>query len=102
MSQNPQPIDFDSIHPESKQKNLQRMMEETSAAARKLPNKLSKLTRCPICVSEEISHYTEKFGYVLERCGNCFHIFCNPYPDKDQIQFYYNSPMKRFENEFFI
>ena len=101
MSDNPKTIDFDSIHPESKQKNLHQMMEESSAASRKLPNNLSKLTQCPICRSKDLKYYTEKYGYPLDKCLNCLHIFCNPYPDKNQLQLYYNSPMKAFENNFF-
>ena len=43
----------------------------------------------------------KKFEFKMDKCQSCGLIFCNPYPSKKQIYHYYNSEMKKFENDFF-
>lgn len=95
-------ITFDAIHTRKKQENLKRMMEETAAVVRTLDNDRPMLEACPICGCTDHPHFTDKFGFRLERCTDCGHLFCNPMPSRQQLEYYYNSPMKAFENEFFL
>lgn len=95
-------ITFDKIHTAKKQQLLQEMMTRTCREAVKLGNSSTKSNICPICHSNEIAYFTEKYGFPLSRCSNCDQLFCNPMPNKAQLQYYYNSEMKDFENEFFI
>ena len=94
-------IDFDSIHTAKKQNHLQKIMETTCVEILKMPNSNPVLTACPICDTEDVEFYVEKFGFRLDRCSECGHLFCNPYPEVSQLTAYYQSSMKEFENEFF-
>lgn len=96
------PITFDAIHTRKKQENLARMMTETAAAVLQISNDQPRSDHCPICQGRELHHFTDKYGFRLDRCCHCHHLFCNPMPSKAQLHYYYNSPMKAFENEFFI
>ena len=79
------------------------MMLKVNEQIHKIDEGLSKnIIDCPICDSSKISYYTEKYGFNMDKCGNCGLIFCNPYPTNNQVSFYYNSEMKKFENEFFM
>lgn len=95
-------IVFDAIHTQKKQQHLVRMMSETALDVLKIPNDNDKFDFCVICKSRDIVFHVNKFGFDLDRCTSCGHIFCNPMPNSSQLNFYYNSPMKDFENEFFI
>lgn len=61
-----------------------------------------KLCHCPCCGSKDIQYFTKKFGFQLDTCSSCNHIFTNPFPSSKALQFYYNSKFKEFENEFFL
>ncbi|MFM5833778.1 class I SAM-dependent methyltransferase [Aeromonas caviae] len=93
---------FDQIHTTKKQMFLENIMERTCREIIKLGNTTPKSNSCPICESHATEYFTEKFGFTLSRCTACEHIFCNPMPDKKQLDYYYNSEMKDFENEFFM
>ncbi|WP_430456144.1 class I SAM-dependent methyltransferase [Rheinheimera sp.] len=95
-------IVFDAIHTQKKQQHLVRMMSETALEVHKIPNHNVKFESCVICKSSNVLFHVNKFGFNLDRCCDCGHIFCNPMPNSSQLNFYYNSPMKDFENEFFI
>lgn len=95
-------ITFDAIHTRKKQENLKRMMEETAAEVLKIPNEQARMDSCPICGNADCAHFIDKFGFSLDRCAACGHLFCNPMPSHAQLDYYYNSPMKAFENEFFM
>ncbi|MGU5646345.1 class I SAM-dependent methyltransferase [Aeromonas caviae] len=93
---------FDQIHTAKKQMFLEEMMVRTCREIINLGNVTPKSNSCPICESHSIEYFTEKYGFTLSRCTACAHIFCNPMPDKRQLDYYYNSEMKDFENEFFM
>lgn len=95
-------ITFDKVHTQKKQKLLTEMMERTCADVIALGNPTLQAAECPICNSENIAHFTKRFGFDMSVCQACNHIFCNPMPSKEQLNFYYNSEMKDFENEFFL
>ena len=61
-----------------------------------------KLPHCPCCESNDIQYFTNKFGFQLDTCRSCNHIFTNPFPSSKALQFFYNSKFKEFENEFFL
>lgn len=94
-------IKFDDIHSENKQKFLNKMMVLAAAETHKIESDVAKLSYCPVCHTENITFYDTKFGYNLDRCKQCHHIFCNPMPSQAQLNVYYNSEMKVFENDFF-
>ncbi|MBO6560159.1 MAG: class I SAM-dependent methyltransferase [Nisaea sp.] len=94
-------LTFDQIHSATKQHRLREMMLRTVQDVAQLPNSNAKRTRCPICDAPDIAHFVQAFGFDMDRCGDCGLIFCNPYPTATQLDLYYNSEMKDFENEFF-
>lgn len=94
-------IEFDKIHTQNKQQFLNKMMLMSAAQTHAIPNDNKKLLHCPVCGAEDIHTYTEKFSYNLDKCNNCEQIFCNPMPNQEQLNCYYNGPMKEFENQFF-
>ena len=94
-------ITFNKIHTEKKQKLLKKMMNEINEEISKINNKNDKYTVCPICKSKEIRDYVEAYRFNMSICQECKLVFCNPYPNDEQLYRYYNSEMKSFENEFF-
>lgn len=102
MNTTNQDITFDQVHTAKKQRLLTEMMESTCQEILKLGNSNSFLSTCTVCHSNKISNFTQRFGFFMSQCQNCKHIFCNPMPDKNQLNYYYNSAMKDFENEFFL
>lgn len=97
------PLKFNEIHTHKKQSLLEEMMLKVNDQIHKIDKGLNKnIFNCPICDSLKISSYTEKYGFNMDKCGNCELIFCNPYPTNNQVSYYYNSEMKKFENEFFM
>jgi len=42
------------------------------------------------------------FEFDVWRCAHCGLLFCNPYPSPAQLEHYYQSDMKAFENAFFL
>ena len=38
----------------------------------------------------------------MYKCSECNHIFTNPMPGEEALQYFYNSSFKDFENEFFL
>ncbi|MCW9035120.1 MAG: aminotransferase class III-fold pyridoxal phosphate-dependent enzyme [Rhodospirillales bacterium] len=94
-------LNFDDIHTEKKQTLLFKMMTEVCSQILSLGKEQSKLTACPICESKNVTDFVTVFGFNMSKCNSCWLIFCNPYPNDEQIGAYYNSEMKAFENEFF-
>ena len=95
-------ICFDEIHTSEKQLNLDKMMQLVNNDVKKIKNKNKKLKTCPICQDSKLRFFVKKYEFEMDKCESCGLIFCNPYPSKQQIYHYYNSEMKRFENDFFI
>ena len=102
MSNTKNNILFDNIHTIKKQMRLDEMMVRTCREIIALDNDTPFSDSCTICGSHLIEYFTERYGFTLSRCCECAHIFCNPMPNKNQLDYYYNSEMKDFENEFFI
>lgn len=94
-------ITFNKIHTLKKQKMLKQMMTEINEEVSKIDNQNKKLTICPVCKSQSIYDYVEAYKFNMSICKGCNLIFCNPYPNDEQLYRYYNSKMKSFENEFF-
>lgn len=94
-------ITFDKIHTQKKQVLLKEMMMKINNEVIKIQNTNKKLTCCPICTSDEIVDYIKAYEFNMSICKCCKLIFCNPYPNDEQLYTYYNSEMKTFENEFF-
>lgn len=76
-------------------------MMKVNKEIKKLKNLNKKKKKCIVCQSKRIKFFTYKYLHNLDRCENCSHIFTNPYPSVEQINYYYNSSMKEFENNFF-
>ena len=76
-------------------------MMKVNKEIKKLKNSNKKITKCIVCQSSKIKFFTYKYLHNMDRCKNCGHIFTNPYPSEEQINYYYNSSMKKFENDFF-
>ena len=95
-------IRFDEIHTNEKQTNLDRMMKLVNNDVKKIKNKNKKLKTCPVCQDSKLRFFVKKYEFEMDKCESCGLIFCNPYPSKQQIYHYYNSEMKKFENDFFI
>ncbi|MFA3790608.1 class I SAM-dependent methyltransferase [Aliiglaciecola sp. SL4] len=94
-------ITFDKIHTQTKQKKLMDMMHLSALACHQIYNTNNPASACPICQSTEFSFYVEKFGFRLDKCHKCQQIFCNPMPNREQLNCYYNGEMGEFENQFF-
>ena len=94
-------ITFDKIHTKNKQQKLKQMMNEINDEVYKIENQNQKLLSCPVCKCTKINDYVEAYKFNMSICENCNLIFCNPYPNDNQLYTYYNSKMKSFENEFF-
>lgn len=94
-------ITFDKIHTQKKQELLKEMMKKINNEVLKIKNKNVKLDKCTICNSANIKDYVKAYNFNMSICEDCKLIFCNPYPNDLQLDMYYNSEMKSFENEFF-
>ncbi|MFY8326060.1 class I SAM-dependent methyltransferase [Pseudoalteromonas sp. ZZD1] len=94
-------ITFDQVHTRKKQIKLKEMMSQVAERILSQTKNSESLDCCPVCNSNSLIHFTEKFGFNLDKCSECSHIFCNPMPSEEQLEIYYNSEMKEFENEFF-
>jgi 2-polyprenyl-3-methyl-5-hydroxy-6-metoxy-1,4-benzoquinol methylase len=93
-------LKFDDIHTQKKQILLKEMMTQINKKVSLLPNNNPLLKQCPIC-SSSVKHYVKAYDFNMSKCTECELIFCNPYPTDEQLEMYYNSEMKAFENEFF-
>ncbi|WCL51216.1 class I SAM-dependent methyltransferase [Leptospira sp. GIMC2001] len=93
---------FDEIHTLEKQKFLKEKMQQVSNEIHSKFTKLEKVNNCPVCQSKSIHQYTECFGYEMDICDECNHIFTNPFPSYEALDYYYNSDLKDFENKFFM
>lgn len=94
-------IQFDDIHSKNKQEHLECMSQTIAEKVSALSNDTPISSTCPLCGSALIEPYFERFNFVYHRCEHCAFVFMNPYPSSEQLQLYYNSEMKAFENEFF-
>jgi len=97
-------IKFDDIHTKKKQLLLDEMMHKITNEIHQIDSgkKKNKSKSCPICEHPNIVFFTKKYGFDIDKCNTCGLLFCNPYPSDKQVHYYYNSAMKRFENEFFM
>ena len=96
-------IKFDDIHTDKKQRLLEAMMIKVSQELHQIDvGKVTKSTTCPVCKKSNISLFVNKYGFDVDKCVDCGLLFCNPYPTGEQVHYYYNSEMKKFENEFFM
>jgi SAM-dependent methyltransferase len=94
-------LSFTEIHTKKKRENLVRVFEEVSAEIHSRFKSEKKLLLCPVCGGASINFFVEKFGYPIDRCESCNHIFTNPFPSLDALYYFYNSDYKNFENEYF-
>ena len=92
---------FDAIHTKTKQNQLIEMMQNSARDCHELGNTNVKRQTCTVCNASSIEFYTTKFDFNLDICRECGQIFCNPLPTHEQLNCYYNGPMKDFENDFF-
>ena len=96
-------IKFDDIHTDKKQRLLEEMMIKVSQELHQIDTgKVIKSSTCPVCNKSNISLFVTKYGFNMDKCADCGLLFCNPYPTDKQLHYYYNSEMKKFENEFFM
>jgi len=96
-------IKFDDIHTDKKQRLLEEMMVKVNQEIRQLDVGVqTKSTTCPVCDTSNITFFVNKYGFDIDKCAECGLLFCNPYPTDEQVHHYYNSDMKKFENEFFM
>jgi 2-polyprenyl-3-methyl-5-hydroxy-6-metoxy-1,4-benzoquinol methylase len=96
-------IKFDDIHTNKKQRLLEEMMIKVSQELHQIDTgKVIKSLTCPVCNKSNISLFVHKYGFNMDKCADCGLLFCNPYPTDKQVHYYYNSEMKKFENEFFM
>lgn len=95
-------LKFDEVHTLKKRMQLQDMMQKIANETLVNFPKLDRLSECPCCLDSAINFYAKKFGYNLDKCNSCGHIFTNPMPSSEALDYYYNSPFKDFENEFFM
>jgi len=95
-------LKFTSIHTENKRLLLKSEMEKVTKKIHQLFKTGSKKNFCPCCSSGLIFSYTEKFGYNVDKCQSCDHVFTNPFPTNEALSYFYNSEFKDFENQFFI
>ncbi len=96
-------IKFDDIHTDKKQRLLEEMMIKVSQELHQIATgKVVRSTICPVCNKSNISLFVNKYGFNMDKCVDCGLLFCNPYPTDEQVHYYYNSEMKKFENEFFM
>lgn len=92
---------FDQVHSRNKQENLVLNMTKVNREIKKIKNLNKKIKSCIVCKSKRLDFFTLKYLHNIDRCEDCGHIFTNPYPSEKQINYYYNSSMKKFENDFF-
>lgn len=95
-------LEFKAIHTQKKRTFLHSEMLKVSNEIHENFDLDEKLSHCPCCGSKDIQYFTNKFGFQLDTCSSCNHIFTNPFPSSKALQFYYNSKFKEFENEFFL
>lgn len=94
-------IVFDEIHTLEKQRFLAQMMTEVSNEIHAKFPPQNPVSGCPCCGSVNHMFYAEKFKFQMDVCKACQHIFTNPMPSDDALNYYYNSELKVFENKFF-
>jgi SAM-dependent methyltransferase len=97
-----QTIKYEDIHTQEKRDNLLAQIHKVSKEIIIRFPSGKKESECPCCLSLNIRFYVEKNGFAFDRCSDCNHIFTNPFPSSDALDYYYNSDFKRFENQFFI
>ena len=95
-------LEFKAIHTQKKRTFLHSELLKVSNEIHENFDRDEKLSHCPCCGKTEIQFFTNKFGFQLDTCSSCNHIFTNPFPSSKALQFYYNSKFKEFENEFFL
>ncbi len=95
-------LEFKDIHTKKKRTFLQSEMLKVANQIHENFDTGDLLTNCPCCESPHIENFATKFGFQLDICSSCNHIFTNPFPSKDALNYYYNSQFKEFENEFFL
>ena len=95
-------LSYEKVHTEKKRSQLKSELRKISDHILATYTLEYPLQYCPCCDSKEITYYIHKYGFQLDRCTTCQHIFTNPFPSKEALLDYYNSDFKSFENEFFM
>ncbi len=93
---------YSKIHTKIKRERLESEFKKITKEIHQKFDKKPKIKKCPCCLSRNIKYYCKKFGYELDTCENCSHIFTNPFPKDAALNFFYNSEYKDFENKFFM
>lgn len=91
---------FDDVHTQNKQRNLKKIFSEAASLAKSLPSG-NRLDACPACDEPDFQHFGTYYGFEVEKCSKCSLLFCNPQPTSEQLNCFYNSDFKIFENEYF-
>jgi 2-polyprenyl-3-methyl-5-hydroxy-6-metoxy-1,4-benzoquinol methylase len=95
-------IEYNEIHSLNKRKNLQIEFSKAAKNAKKEKGNQKTTNYCLCCKSEKIINYGTFFEFDMHICLDCSLIFCNPMPSNNQLEKFYNSDYKKFENQFFI
>ncbi len=93
---------YTEIHTAKKRALLAIEMQKVANKIHEIFPKTHLLNACPCCSATTISKFTEKFGFSIDICLRCQHLFTNPFPSRAALEYYYNSDFKDFENEFFL
>ena len=94
-------IEYEKVHTVSKRTMLDGLFQEVTEEIHRVFPAAAPLSACSLCTSRSIYLYVEKYGYKMFRCADCGLLFCNPYPSKLSLAFFYNSKYKDFENSYF-
>ncbi|NQU98289.1 class I SAM-dependent methyltransferase [Candidatus Woesearchaeota archaeon] len=94
--------DIEDIHPEELTKKIVDLDKEDIENILQIPNKNSKLSKCPLCGSSQLFDYCNKNKFNISKCSDCDFGFVNPYPSNEQLSVYYNGKAKDVENEVFL
>ena len=86
-------IEFKKIHTDKKRLFLSEMMTKVASETAKKFEREARLEFCPCCKSGEIVFFTKKFEYDMDKCSECNHIFTNPMPREEALQYFYNSSL---------
>jgi SAM-dependent methyltransferase len=94
-------IEYEKVHTVSKRTMLDGLFQEVTEEMHRVYPPAAVSSACLLCSSLSIYLYVEKYGYRMFRCADCGLLFCNPYPSKQSLAFFYNSKYKDFENSYF-
>ena len=95
-------VKYEEIHTNEKRDFLTQKISEINSKIHKSFKRQKKIDNCPVCNGIDIKKYVTKYKFNMDKCYQCQHIFTNPFPSKDALNFFYNSEFKDFENKFFL